>query len=43
MACKVFEIDENGKKGRELTDAELKQRLLDDVDLFDMAMGKDNG
>jgi hypothetical protein len=41
MACKVFEIDENGKKGRELTDAELKQRLLDDVDLFDMAMGKE--
>ena len=41
MACKTYEIDENGKKGRELTDAELKQRLLDDVDLFDMAMGKE--
>lgn len=34
MACKTFEIDENGNKVRELTDAELKQRLLEDDALY---------
>ena len=41
MVCKIYEIDENGKKVRELSDVELKRRLLDDVDLFDMATGKE--
>jgi hypothetical protein len=39
MACKTFEIDENGNKVRELTDAQLKQRLLEDNDLYQKVAG----
>ena len=34
MACKTYEIDANGKKIREITDAELKQRILEDDKLY---------
>jgi len=39
MACKTFELDSNGKKIREISDAELKLRLLEDEELYNKVTG----